>query len=131
MKAVSKIVSLSAFKAANGFSSGLASGKKIASLSTPLENGKGPENKGLQAPNGHPPHPGSGEEIHKATKKKKIAKGKGKKPKFTPTPGPDGFKIDCADMTATQLTIPANAFLARAAKKPFLYYWDVVNQTAE
>jgi hypothetical protein len=31
----------------------------------------------------------------------------------------------------TQLTIAANAFLARAAKEPFLYYWDVVNQTAE
>jgi hypothetical protein len=34
-------------------------------------------------------------------------------------------------LRTTQLTIPANAFLARAAKKPFLYYWDVVNQTAE
>lgn len=34
-------------------------------------------------------------------------------------------------LRTTQLTIPANAFLARAAKRPFLYYWDVVNQTAE
>ncbi len=34
-------------------------------------------------------------------------------------------------LRTTQLTIPANAFLARATKKPFLYYWDVVNQTAE
>jgi len=31
----------------------------------------------------------------------------------------------------TQLAIGANAFVARATKKPFLYYWDVVNQTAE
>lgn len=31
----------------------------------------------------------------------------------------------------TQLAVPANAFLARATKKPLLYYWDVVNQTAE
>ena len=28
-------------------------------------------------------------------------------------------------------TIAADAFLARAAKKPFLYYWEVANQTAE
>jgi len=34
-------------------------------------------------------------------------------------------------LRTTQLAIPANAFLARAAKKPFQYYWDVVNQTAE
>jgi hypothetical protein len=34
-------------------------------------------------------------------------------------------------LRTTQLTLPANAFLARAAKHPFLYYWDVVNQTAE
>jgi len=31
----------------------------------------------------------------------------------------------------TQLAIPANAFLARSAKKPFRFYWDVVNQTAD
>ena len=31
----------------------------------------------------------------------------------------------------TQLAISVNAFLARAAKKPFAYYWDVVNQPAE
>ena len=31
----------------------------------------------------------------------------------------------------TQLSIGANAFLARAANKPFPSYWDVVNQTAE
>ena len=31
----------------------------------------------------------------------------------------------------TQLSIPANAFLARATNKPFLYYWDVVNQPLE
>lgn len=36
-----------------------------------------------------------------------------------------------AGLRTTQLTIAADAFLARAAKKPFLYYWDVVNQTAE
>jgi hypothetical protein len=34
-------------------------------------------------------------------------------------------------LRTTQLTIRANTFLARAAKKPFLYYWDVVNQPAE
>ena len=31
----------------------------------------------------------------------------------------------------TQLTLPVSAFLARAANKPFHFYWDVVNQTAE
>jgi hypothetical protein len=34
-------------------------------------------------------------------------------------------------LRTTQLSIRANTFLARAAKKPFLYYWDVVNQPAE
>jgi hypothetical protein len=34
-------------------------------------------------------------------------------------------------LRTTQLAIAANVFLARAAKKPFAYYWDVVNQTAE
>jgi hypothetical protein len=29
----------------------------------------------------------------------------------------------------TQLTIPANVFLTRAEKKPFVSYWDVVNQS--
>ena len=31
----------------------------------------------------------------------------------------------------TQLAFPVNAVLARAAKKPFAYYWDVVNLHAE
>ncbi|HSO35157.1 MAG TPA: hypothetical protein VLT33_21665 [Labilithrix sp.] len=31
----------------------------------------------------------------------------------------------------TQLAFPVSAFLARAANKPFHFYWDVVNQTAE
>ena len=31
----------------------------------------------------------------------------------------------------TQLTIPASTFLTRATRKPFQFYWDVVNQTAE
>lgn len=34
-------------------------------------------------------------------------------------------------LRTTQLAIPADGFLARAAKKPFAYYWDVVNQAAE
>ncbi len=31
----------------------------------------------------------------------------------------------------TQLAIPVSTFLARAAKKPFAYYWDVVTQPPE
>ena len=31
----------------------------------------------------------------------------------------------------TQLAFPVNAFLARAAKRPLAYYWDVVNLPAE
>jgi hypothetical protein len=34
-------------------------------------------------------------------------------------------------LRTTQLAIAANVFLARAAKQPFAYYWDVVNQAAE
>jgi hypothetical protein len=34
-------------------------------------------------------------------------------------------------LRTTQLAIPINVFLARAEKKPFHYYWDVVNQSAE
>ena len=36
-----------------------------------------------------------------------------------------------AGLRTTQLSIPANVFVARATKKPFLYYWDVVNQPAD
>jgi len=34
-------------------------------------------------------------------------------------------------LRTTQLAISANAFLARAAEKPFHYYWDVVTQSTE
>jgi hypothetical protein len=106
MKTASNIVSFAAFCDTKAFSSTPPAKEIHALAATPKKLGKTSDNQGLQALIGIPGSEHFGSKSKSSSKKKTISSShSSKSPKVMPSPGPDGFKHDCATMTATQLRL--------------------------
>ena len=131
METLAKIANFDAFHEAKSFSPASPAKEKNASMETWEKIGNSPENPGLEGPAATPPQ-GKSEESSNTLPKEKV---KGtvsqhfKQPDVTPSPGPDGYKLDCISLTATQLRLAYpgeyNSWrLRKAYCKKHSWSWD-------
>jgi hypothetical protein len=105
MSSSSKVVIFSAFQKPNAFSSVSIPNEKIASEGDCEKIAETPENTGLAGISGDTASAQFGSKVKASSSKKVKAAGSNIKGavKVTPTAGPEGYKLDCSSMTATEL----------------------------
>ena len=103
-----EIISFDDFQKAKSFSPPPLVAEKIASSETHEKIVKGPINMGLHVPQATAHEGTSGETPSKKLKTKKAKATKSHpcaKPSVMPSPGPDGYLVDCDAMSATDLRL--------------------------
>ena len=99
-----KVVQFSTYQKPQDFFDPSKNGEKIVPEGDSEKNAETPGNTGVSAIPATPLKGNSGKQVQAAQKKKKKAHAE-QKPAITATPGPEGYKTDCATMKATELRL--------------------------
>ena len=107
MGSPSKIVQFSEFQKSKSFSPANVQSEKIASPGDSEKIAETPESIGLAGISGDTASAQFGSKVKSSSSKKVKAAGSNLKGavKVIPTAGPEGYKLDCSSMTATQLRL--------------------------
>jgi hypothetical protein len=100
-----KVVQFSTYQKPEDFFDPSKNGEKIALQGDSEKNAEAPANKGLSPISATPLKGNSDKQVQATQKKNKKAHAKAQKPAITATPGPEGYKTDCATMMATELRL--------------------------